>query len=84
MRMHHYRGRENGLMVIGSASELKALGQMLVSFTESSPELSPEDWPPRISNAPLDQKSNFALSFHLETVSGAKPKTNFPSAGWWR
>ena len=84
MRMHRYSGRENGLMIIGSAPELRALGKMLITFSESSPDLSPGDWPPLIGDVPLDGGGDFSLSFHLDTTSKSKPKTNFPFAGWWR
>jgi hypothetical protein len=78
MRLHRYRGRENGVMVIGTKSELKALGQSLLSFAEAAPELSPQDWPPQIVQFVTDSSVNSLVSFHLETASGQKPKSNLP------
>jgi hypothetical protein len=57
---------------------------MLISFAENSPELSPKDWPPRIGAVSLEHGGDFSLSFHLDTISRAKPKTNYPFSGWWR
>jgi hypothetical protein len=42
VRMVQYSGRENGLMLIGSATELRELGQALLKFTANAPERSPE------------------------------------------
>jgi hypothetical protein len=78
MRLHRYRGRENGVMVIGKASELKELGKLLLGFAETAPESSPQEWPPQITEVAVDGSKGFLLSFHLETTSGTKPKTNIP------
>ena len=38
MRLHRYRGKENGLMVIGTASELRMLANSLLFFLADKPD----------------------------------------------
>lgn len=76
MRLHRYRGRENGLMVIGTASELRSLANALLAFAADKPEKAAADWPPRAMEVPI--APDFPLSFHLETTSGEKPASNLP------
>lgn len=78
MRLVRYGGRENGLMVIGSASELKRLGEALLSIPDEAPELSPEHWPPLVAEAIIGAGRDYKLSFHLDTEVGDVPKSNFP------
>ena len=78
MRLHRYRGKENGLMVIGTASELRTLGQSLLSLTDPASELSEQHWPPLLMQVVIDHSSDFQLSFHLDTVLGKEPKSNVP------
>ena len=78
MRLHRYRGRENGVMVMGTASELKTLAEALLSFTASAPEKSPEKWPPFITRYVTDRSADFLLSFHLDTEAGNEPPSNLP------
>jgi hypothetical protein len=78
MRMHRYRGKENGLMVIGSSSELRALGQSLIAAAEDPPAPLVKDWPPEVATASVAASHEFLLSFHLEVAGASKPKSNFP------
>ncbi|MBS0372288.1 MAG: hypothetical protein JSS57_24160 [Proteobacteria bacterium] len=69
--LHIYSGRENGLMVVGDRSSLKALGQQLVVAADvDSPAPSAQGWPMEIAHpevvGPYKDVSGFALSFHLE------------------
>jgi len=78
MRMHRYRGKENGLMVIGSSSELRALGQSLIAAAEHPPAPLVKDWPPKVAEATIASSHEFLLSFHLEVPGASTPKSNFP------
>jgi hypothetical protein len=78
MRLHRCRGKETGLMLIGSASELRTLGQSLLSFAQTASELSEQHWPPLAAHVATDPAGDFQLSFHLDTVSGTEPMSNFP------
>jgi hypothetical protein len=78
MRMHRYRGKENGLMIIGTSSELLALGQSLIAAAENPPAPLVKDWPPEIAEVAIAGISQFSLSFHLEAHGSTTPKSNFP------
>ena len=79
MRIHRYRGRENGLMIIGSKDELIRLGRALAAASPAIARVDPNEWPPQVAAfKPLSADGQFTVSFHLETVSEKKPDTNFP------
>lgn len=78
MRMHRYRGKENGLMIIGTSSELLALGQSLISAAGNPPAPLVKDWPPEVAEVAISGASDFSLSFHLEAPGSSTPKSNFP------
>ena len=78
MRMHRYRGHENGLMIIGTATELRALGQSLLEVNDEALGLSFQSWPEHVAQIAIDTGDNFPLSFHMDTGAGDKPSTNFP------
>jgi len=78
MRMHRYRGKENGLMVIGTSSELRALGESLIAAANDPPAPLVKDWPPQVAEATVTSSSEFLLSFHLEVLGASNPKSNFP------
>jgi hypothetical protein len=85
MRLVRYGGKENGLMVIGSASELRRLGEALLSIPDEAPDLSSERWPPVVAEAFIEADQDYKLSFNLDTVAGDIPKSNFPRRwpfGW--
>ena len=73
--LHAYSGRENGLMVVGDRSSLKALGQQLVAVAEAEATSSAEGWPVEIAHpevvGPYKDIPGFALSFHLAGPSPA-------------
>ena len=76
--MHRYRGTENGLMVIGSSNELRALGESLIAAAEHPPGPLVKDWPPEVAEVPIAGSHQFLLSFHLEAPGSSAPKSNFP------
>lgn len=78
MRLVHYAGKENGLMMIGSASELRQLGQALAAIPENAAEFSQEAWPPLVAEAHLDGDRGFVISFNQDTTARNIPKSNFP------
>lgn len=78
MRMHHYRGRENGLMIIGSAEELRELGWMLLKVESGPPGGAFQEWPERVAALAIDGKQDFLVTFHLGDAKSDKPPTNFP------
>ncbi len=74
--LHAYSGRENGLMIVGTRSSLKALGQQLVAAADAEPSSSSTaNWPIEVSHpavaGPYKDVPDFALSFHLEGSSPA-------------
>ena len=78
MRLHRYRGKENGLMVIGSPSELRALGESLIAAAEYPPKPLVNGWPPAVAKASVTGSPGFFLSFHLEALGETTPKSNLP------
>ena len=75
--LHAYSGRENGLMVVGDRSSLKALGQQLVAAADAeAASPSAQSWPVEIAHpevaGPYKDVPGFALSFHL---TGPSPAT---------
>jgi hypothetical protein len=78
MRMHRYRGKENGLMIIGTSSELRALGQSLIAAAENPPAPLVKDWPPEVAEVAIAGVSEFSFSFHLEAPGSSTPKSSFP------
>lgn len=78
MRLVRYAGKEDGLMVIGNASELRQLGAALLALPEDVPNLSSERWPRLVVEVGVDATQDYKLSFSLDTTAGDIPKTNFP------
>lgn len=79
MRIHRYRGRENGLMIIGSVDELMKLGHALVAASPGILRVDPKRWPPEVAAfRPLSANGEFTVSFHFDTAVDKKPETNFP------
>ena len=68
LRLRIYQGRENGLMIIGSAEELSRLGRQLLEASTVSPNPAAPDWPPVVaepsSSGPFAGQDEFKLSFH--------------------
>lgn len=67
-----YSGRENGLMVIGTAGELHRLGQQLLAVGQFP--VREGSWPAEVAHpmviGPYRDAPNFQLSFH---VAGEEP-----------
>ena len=67
--LHAYSGKENGLMVVGSPSAMRALGQQLVTAADDSTAVT-ERWPKEIASpsfvGPYRDVPDFQLSFHLK------------------
>lgn len=78
MRMHRYHGKENGLRVIGSSSELRSLGESLIAAAEHPTAPPIEDWPPEVAEVAIASPHPFLLSFHLEAPGASAPESNFP------
>lgn len=78
IRIHQYFGKENGIMVIGSASALNELGKELVAATDGQPETVDDRWPKLAASRDLgggDGPDSY-LSFHVETSKGNIPPTS--------
>jgi len=73
-RIHAFSGKERGLMVIGTAVDLRQLGQRLIDECRDAPDTEAVDWPRHVAEAPVSNATHFSLSFHLETRDGIKPK----------
>jgi hypothetical protein len=78
MRLHRYRGKENGLMIMGTASELRTLGEALIAAAGHPPESPIPGWPVQVAGAPITSSQDFLLSFHLEASNASTPQSNFP------
>ena len=74
MRVHAYRGKECGLMLIGTATEIRSLGQGLVGACRDLPETEAINWLRRLEEFQIANRPNYSISFHLETSDGAEPK----------
>lgn len=77
VRVHQVRGKERGLMIIGAASELRAVATRLLAALEGKPEMSSSAGPEMISEYLDVQELDQGISFHLETISGDQPKKVF-------
>jgi len=80
-RAHEYTGREKGMMVIGSATQLQQLSELLKApiHTETT------EWPTQVTSINIGSESNpYILSFHIENNSN-KPVSNIPrnSSPFW-
>jgi hypothetical protein len=64
-----YEGRENGLMIIGSAEALGRLGVQLQSAANAEVSALLPDWPPAVArpsvSGPYLNVTDFELSFHV-------------------
>jgi hypothetical protein len=80
MRVHQEGGKEPETLIIGSASEFRALAEDLLSSLDGKPDLSTESFPPQVCGHDLNPNTGngaLYLSFNLETESGKAP----PPAG---
>jgi len=71
--LHAYSGKENGLMIVGTSSSLKGLGQQLLAAAESDSKSANTPWPPQVACpaivGPYKNMPEFKLSFHLQGTS---------------
>ena len=78
IRVHIYESRDSGIMLIGSRSALEKLIVALSTALRDAPEKEAADWPREQCgfSVPNPEGSDwpYAVSFHLETVTGAKPE----------
>ena len=72
VHLHAYAGRENGLMIIGTAEALSELGRELQAVASHAPENHPANWPAQIavlnSASPYLDRPDYRVSFHVQTV----------------
>src|ERR1035441_9572416 len=76
MRIHQEGGKEPETLIIGSASEFRALAEDLLTSLNGKPNLSTESSPPQLCGRDLNPNAGngaFHLSFNLETESGKAP-----------
>ena len=87
IRVHTYSGREAGTMIIGPASELKALAELIISSVVGKPERVEKDWPEDVLFCNVksleDIRSAYTLSFHVETLTGANPSPTIRNKYGW-
>jgi len=76
MRIHQFSGKENGMMVIGKASEIRNFGKLLIEATSNLPEKEAVEWPPLVAELGFTNARSYSLSFHLETADCTNPKGN--------
>lgn len=80
-RIHEYRGRENGVMIIAPAGTLRSLAGVLKEFAAASVERSNTDWPPVVCEIQDTTRSReLKITFHLETENAALPSDRSWSA----
>ena len=76
IRIHEYSGKENGMMIIGTASDIKNLGHRLIDSCNELPEKENVEWPRSLESLEISNIPNYSLSFHLETINETNPKGN--------
>lgn len=78
MRAHIYgTGTEDGMMLIGSSGEMRALADRLVQGMSGIQADSGQQWPPEIACCEVDG-TPFKVSFHLESGRGVPPTNVVP------
>jgi hypothetical protein len=70
IHLHAYAGRENGLMVIGSAAALGELGQQLQAVASFEPVVPATNWPREVAvlncESPYSDRPDYRVSFHVQ------------------
>ena len=76
MRAHMYQGRERGVMLIGSAAEIRWLGERLIAGADAGAKPD-ADWPTKLAECDVSDnpKDPYTVSVHLDTASRV-PATN--------
>ena len=78
MRAHIYGSRnEEGIMLIGSSGEMRALAERLVQGALRVEAQEDEEWPPEIAQCGVNG-TPFKVSFHLEGTLGVPPTNVVP------
>jgi hypothetical protein len=75
-RIHHYDAKEHGLMIIGTASDLRELGERLLNECRDAPEAEEVEWPRHVAGVVVSNAFDYSVSFHLETRNQAQPAGN--------
>jgi len=68
-------------MIIGTAADLRQLGQRLVDACRDAPETEDVAWPRHLADAPVSNAADYSVSFHLETRTRSTPKGNGLQSG---
>ena len=76
IRIHEYSGKENGMMIIGTSSEIKNLGHDLINSCNNIPETEGTEWPRSLKEIEISNAPNYYISFNLETNNKNLPKGN--------
>jgi hypothetical protein len=77
VRVHRISGKERGLMVIGTASELRSIGTGLLAGLDGKPEKSSSAFPEMVFACLAVEEKDQGLTFNLETEAGDQPKKVF-------
>ena len=77
VRVHVVAGKERGVMVIGTASELGKMATALVAGLDGKPENSTSSFPELVAEYLPVQDLDQGVSFHLETQPGDQPRKVF-------
>ena len=80
MRIHQFNGKESGLMVFGSATELRKLGEQLQTLAADKPEFNEANLPQQLVSIPINPSTDFSLSFHIDTKAQNQPASNVPES----
>ncbi len=77
IRADIYRSRDSGMMLIGSRSTLEQLIAELTAALQDAPDKEETEWPRELCGFSVPNPDGstwpYAVSFHLETVTGDKP-----------
>ncbi len=77
VRVHAVTGKERGLMIIGSASDLRTMATDLAAGLVGKPETVTSSFPELVALYQPVQDLDQGVSFHLETQSGDQPRNAF-------
>jgi hypothetical protein len=77
IRIHKISGKERGLMVIGTASELRHLATDLKAGLDGKPEKTEANFPEFVTACLPVKNLDQGISFNLETSSGDQPRSAF-------
>jgi len=71
LKLYIYRGRDSGLMVVGSREAMAELTSRLSGAIAKLPPASTAEWPPELVSAPVQvgpytDSQHWQVSFHVE------------------